>query len=127
VLLVLVVIGLITYSGKKDDREAQDKAAELSQKFEAVGLPVPEDQDIIVRSLGTDGGAVCDNAGSSLGKALLFDQLTNGASQVGKRPVIVDRNVVRGELLILDTYCPDELPGFRDKIQDLDFDDVIKD
>jgi hypothetical protein len=126
VLLVLAVIGLITYSGKKDDQEAKDKAAELTQKFEAAGLRVPQDQDIITRTLGSDGGVVCDDPGSSFGKALLFDQLTNGASQVGKRPILADSRVVRGELLILDTYCPDKLPGFRDKIKDLDFDDVIK-
>ena len=28
-------------------------------------------------------------------------------------------------LLILETYCPDELPGFRDKFDDLKFDDTI--
>jgi hypothetical protein len=126
VVVVLSVIGLITYSGEKKDQEAQDKAQQLTQKFAAEGLRVPQDQDIIVRSLGTDGGAVCDNPGSSLGRALLFDQLTNGASQVGRRPVIVDRNVVRGELLILQTYCPDKLSEFRDKFDDLKFDDVIK-
>jgi hypothetical protein len=126
VVVVLMVIGLITYSGKKDDREAQDKAAELTQKFEQAGLRVPQDQDIITRSLGTDGGAICDNPGSSLGRALLFDQLTNGASQVGKRPVIVDRDVVRGELLIIETYCPDKLQGLKDKVDDLKFDDTLK-
>ena len=125
-IVVLAIIGLITYSGAKDDREAQDKAAELTQKFESAGLPAPEDQDIITRSLGTDGGAVCDNPGSSLGKALLNDAITNGASQVGRRPVIIDRDVLRGELFILDTYCPDKLPGLRDKIDDLKVDDTLK-
>jgi hypothetical protein len=126
VVVVLMVIGLITYSGKKDDREAQDKAAQLTQKFEQSGLRVPQDQDIITRSLGTDGGAICDNPGSSLGRALLYDQLTNGAAQVGKRPVIVDPDVVRGELLIIETYCPDKLPGLKDKVDDLKFDDTLK-
>ena len=58
---VLLGIGLVTYSGEKETEEAQQKAQELTEKFEQAGLPVPEDQDIIVRSLGTDGGAVCDN------------------------------------------------------------------
>ena len=61
VVLVLFVIGLIAYSGEKKDQEAQEKAQELTQKFERAGLPVPDDQDIIVRSLGSDGGAVCEN------------------------------------------------------------------
>jgi hypothetical protein len=127
VVVVLTVIGLITYSGEKKDQQSQQKAQELIQKFEQAGLPVPEDQDIIVRSLGADGGNVCDNPASALGRAVLFDQLTNGADFVGRRPVIVDRDVVRGEALILQTYCPDKLEEYQDKFDDLKFDDVIKD
>lgn len=127
VVLVLVIIGLIAYSGEKEDQEARDKAQELAQKFEQAGLPVPEDQDILVRSLGTDGGNVCDNPASALGRAVLFDQLTNGADFVGRRPVIVDRDLIRGQALILQTYCPEEIEEFRDKFDDLDFDDVIED
>jgi hypothetical protein len=89
---------------------------------------VPQDQDIIVRSLGTDGGAVCDNPATSLGKAVLFDTLTNGASFVGKRPVIVDRNALKGELVILQTYCPDKVQQYKDKISEkLKFDNTLKD
>ena len=127
VVVVLLVVGLITYSGKSDDRKAQEKADQLTQKFEAAGLPVPEDQDIITRSLGTDGGAVCDNPGSALGKAVLLDQLANGASFVGRRPVIVDRRIVQGELLILETYCPDKLQDYKDKIDDLKYDNTLRD
>jgi hypothetical protein len=56
---VLAIIGLFTYSAGTDDREAQQKAAQLAQKLDAAGLPVPENQDQIVRALGNDGGAVC--------------------------------------------------------------------
>lgn len=126
VLLILVVIGLITYSGQKKDEAAQAKAQELTQKFERVGLPVPADQDIIVRSLGTDGGAVCDNPANALGRALFNDQLTNGGSFVGRRPVIADRRVLIGQALILDTYCPEELQRFRDKLGDYKVDDTIE-
>lgn len=127
VVAVLVVIGLITYSGEKKTAEAQQQAQELSQRFEAAGLRVPQDQDIIVRSLGTDGGAVCENPANALGRALLNDQITNGADFVGRRPVIVDRRIVLGELLILQTYCPEELQEFRDKFGDYKFDDTLKD
>jgi hypothetical protein len=127
VVVVLAVIGLITYSGEKKDQESLQKAQELTQKFEQAGLPVPEDQDIIVRSLGNDGGNVCDDPASALGRAVLYDQFANGASFVGRRPVIVDRDLIRGEALILETYCPDELEEYRDKFDDLKFDDVIKD
>lgn len=126
VVLTLLVIGLIAYSGEKETREAQEKAQQLTQEFEQAGLPVPADQDIIVRSLGSDGGAVCENPANALGRAILNDQLTNGANFVGRRPIIADRQVVQGELLILQTYCPDELQEFRDKFDDLDYDDVVK-
>ena len=125
VVVVLAIVGLITYSGKKQTEEASAKATQLTQAFQQAGLRVPADQDIITRSLGTDGGAVCDNPASALGRALLFDQLTNGADFVGRRPVIADTNVLKGELLILNTYCPEKVQQFRDKTQDLKLDDTI--
>jgi hypothetical protein len=127
VVVVLCVVGLITYSGKKETEEAQQKAQELTQALAQAGLPVPANQDIIVRSLGSDGGAVCDNPASALGRATLLDNLVNGASTVGRRPVIVDRSVIAGGVVILQVYCPDELEEFRDKFDDLKFDDTIKD
>ncbi len=123
----LFVIGIIVYLGnEQDDRQAQEKAAQLTQKLEQAGLRVPQDQSIIINSLGDDGGAVCDNPGKGLGKAVLFDTLANGASFVGRRPVIVDRNILKGEALILETYCPDQLPGYQDRIKDLKTDDTVK-
>lgn len=124
VLVVLCVIGVITYNQQKNDQEAQAKAQQLVTKFKAAGLPVPEDITILTRTLGTDGGVVCDNPASALGKALLADQITNGASFVGRRPVIFDRRFVLGEALILQTYCPEELQEYRDKIDNLKFDDT---
>ena len=127
VVVLLAVVGLITYSGNKDDEAAQQKAAQLTAAGKRAGLNVPIDQDIIIRSLGSDGGAVCDNPASALGRATLLDQLTNGAGFVGRRPVIVDSQVLLGEALILQIYCPEELQDFKDKIDDLKTDDVIKD
>jgi hypothetical protein len=123
VVVLLLIVGLITYNGKKDTAEAQQKAAQLTQRLQAAGLRAPQDQDILVSALGTDGGAVCDNPGTSLGKAVLFDQLTNGGSFVGRRPVIVDGDVLKGQAL---TYCPDKLKQYQDKIGDLKTDDVLK-
>jgi len=125
VVVVLAIIGLITYSGKKQSADASAKATQLTQAFQQAGLPVPADQDIITRSLGNDGGAVCDNPASALGRATLFDQLYNGAATVGRRPVIADTNVLKGELLILDTYCPEKVQQYRDKTQDVKTDDTI--
>jgi hypothetical protein len=56
-----------------------------------------------------------------------YDTLSNGASFVWHWPVIVDRRVVVGQALILQTYCPDKLLDFKEKILDkLKFDDVLK-
>ena len=54
---------------------------------------------------------MCANPANALGKAMLADQITNGASFVGRRPVIFDRRFVIGEALILQIYCPEELAG----------------
>jgi hypothetical protein len=126
VVVVLMIIGVITYSSGKDDRQAQQKAEQLTQKLEAAGLPVPENQDTLTSVLGTDGGAVCENPLSALGKALLYDQLTNAGSFVGRRPVIVDKHILQGEALILQTYCPDKYEKYQDKINDLKTDNTIK-
>jgi hypothetical protein len=127
IVVVLAVIGLITYGSNKATADAKDKAQQLTQAFQQAGLRVPQDQDIIVKSLGTDGGAVCDNPASALGRAVMFDLLANGASQVGRRPVIVDRRVIQGQALIMQVYCPDKLPQFREKFDDLKFDDTLGD
>jgi hypothetical protein len=126
VLVALVVVGLITYNAGKNNQEAKAKAQELTQKFEQAGLPVPADIESITRSLGTDGGAVCDNPANALGKAIQNDQLTNGADFVGRRPVRIDRRIVIGEALILQTYCPDKLAQYQKRIDDLKYANTIK-
>ena len=126
VLLLLVVIGLISYSSNARTAEAEQKAAELTQKLEAAGLRAPVTDDIFIRTFGTDGGAVCENPGNALGRATLFSLFTNGASHVGQRPVIVDRRLIQGQILIMETYCPDKLQDFREEVEDLKFDDTLK-
>lgn len=125
-LLVLVIVGLISYGAKERDEEAQQKAAQLMQAFEQAGLTPPVNQEMIERSLGNDGGAVCANPANALGKAILADSLANGASFVGRRPVIADRRILLGQALILEIYCPEELEDYREKIDQLKTDDTIK-
>jgi hypothetical protein len=127
VVVVLVIIGLVTFNTAKTNQQAQNKAKQLTQRFQKAGLPVPASLDTITRSLGTDGGAVCDNPANALGKAVLYDMLTNGADFVGRRPVIVDRHMLLGEALILQTYCPEKLRPYQEKILNkLKTDDTIK-
>ena len=125
-VVLLAIAGLFVFNSKESSEQAVAKAQELTAKFEQAGLRVPEDQDILIRTLGDDGGAVCDNPADALGRALLLDQLSNGASFVGRRPVIADRRAVLGQALIMETYCPDELDEFRENFDDLKYDDVIK-
>jgi hypothetical protein len=126
ILLALVVVGLVTYTAGKNNQAAQAKAQELTQKFQQAGLPVPQDIKTITESLGTDGGAVCDNPANALGKATQNDLLTNGADFVGRRPVRIDRRIVIGEALILQTYCPDKLAQYQKRLDDLKYANTIK-
>ncbi len=52
--------------------------------------------------------------------------LYNGADFVGRRPVIVDRRLVLGEALILETYCPEKLDQYQERIDKLKYDDTIE-
>jgi hypothetical protein len=127
VVVALIVIGLITYSKGEDNRAAQDKAAQLTQTLEQEGLRVPKKQETLVNWLGDDGGAVCENPASALGKATLADQLTNGASFVGRRVIIIDERVLKGEAAILKVYCPDKLAAYQNKVDEYKTDDTLKD
>jgi Tfp pilus assembly protein FimT len=118
VVVILMVIGLIAYRGAKTSREADQKADQLIAAIESAGATAP-DKDQIVRVLGNDGGAVCADPSSALKKAALLALMTNGATGPGIRPVVIDGRVVKGELLIIKTYCPDQLSGFQDFIDGL--------
>ena len=123
--VALAIWGVAAYRGHKADQESQDKAQQLQQRFEAAGLPQFADTDQIARTLGTDGGAVCETPGKSLADGFLKIQLSNGAGGPGQRPVTVAKEVLQGELLIVQTYCPEKLDKFKDFVDDLDFDNVI--
>ena len=119
----LMVIGLFTYSSAKSTREAEEKADQLIAALEEAGARTP-DRDQIVRVLGDDGGATCADPNDSLSRAVLLSQLANGAAGPGARPVIADSRVVKGQLLIIEIYCPDELEDFRQFVDDFKTDDV---
>ena len=42
------------------------------------------------------------------------------------RPIISDNRVVKGQLLVLKIYCPDELPTFQEFVDDLNLSDTVK-
>jgi amino acid transporter len=119
-----VVWGLLSLDDTRKDEEAQAKADQVIASFEAQGYNPPE-KDLLVNLLGTDGGKVCEDPGSTLNEALHRVHLSNGAAQVGTRPVIADEDVVTGGLLILDVYCPDQAQEVRTYLEDLKYDDVV--
>jgi Tfp pilus assembly protein FimT len=126
VLGVLLIVGLLTFRAQKQSNEASQKADQLIAALAATGSRTP-DKDQIVRVLGTDGGATCEDPNNALGRAVLFTQLANGAAGPGARPVIVDSRALKGQLLIIQIYCPNELNDFQRFVDDLKTDDVVGD
>jgi Tfp pilus assembly protein FimT len=117
VVAALMVIGLFTYSSAKSTQQANEKADQLIAAIEDAGATAPS-KDQIVRVLGDDGGATCADPNASLTRAILLSQLANGAAGPGARPVIADSRVVKGQLLIIEVYCPDELQDFKKFVDD---------
>lgn len=118
-LVLLLIICFVFYRSAQSSQQAEDKANQLIAALQKAGVRVVPSQEQIVRVLGDDGGAICKDPGSALRKALLFSQLTNGAGGPGIRPVIVDSRIFKGELLVIQIYCPDQLPGFQQVVEQL--------
>ena len=79
---VLIAAALISFSSARETREAQEKADQLIAALEDAGATAPS-ADQIVRVLGDDGGATCENPNDALSRAILLAQLTNGATGPG--------------------------------------------
>ena len=118
-LVLLLIICFVFYRSAQSSQQAQDKANQLIAALQKAGVRVVPSQEQIVRVLGDDGGAICSNPSSALRKALLFSQLTNGAGGPGIRPVMVDSRIFKGELLVIQIYCPDELAEFQQVVEQL--------
>ena len=120
----LAIGGLIAYRSAKSTQEAEQKADQLITELQNQGARTPS-REQIVRVLGDDGGAVCSDPDDALNRAAFYGMLTNGAAGPGIRPVIADNKAVQGQLLIMKVYCPDELAGFQQRVDDLKFADVV--
>jgi hypothetical protein len=126
VLVVLMVIGLITYRGNKSTREAEDKADQFIAALQKAGAQRIPSQEQVVGVFGNDGGAACADPTKALAKSTFFRLLSNGAAGPGERPIIADRKVVRGQLLVIEVYCPDQLPAFTQFVDKLKTDDTVE-
>ena len=126
VLIGLVIVGLFTFSSARSTKQANAKADQLIAALGQAGARTP-DKDQVVRVLGDDGSAACTDPNKALNRAILFSQLSNGAAGPGARPVIADTEIVRGQLLIIEIYCPDQLDDFKNWVEGLKTDDVVRD
>jgi glutamate:GABA antiporter len=124
-LIVLAAVGIAVFKQGHDERVARDRADQLVALYRAHDLPVPMARKTVVRVLGKDGGAVCDNPNGALTRAIQTQQLASGGN-VGSRPIRADRRVVTGEELILQVYCPSKLPAYRRYVDSKRFDDVVR-
>ncbi|MEV7141296.1 hypothetical protein [Streptomyces tauricus] len=124
-LLVLAVIGIIQYDKVKTSNETAEKATRLADAAVVAGYPRP-DTGTIERTLGTDGGNVCNDPASALKSALWKTNVSNGAAFVGQRPVIGDGRALRAAATIIGIYCPDKLDKIKEKIDDLKTDLTVR-
>jgi Tfp pilus assembly protein FimT len=127
ILGVMALWAIFAFSSARETKRAEDKADELIAALQDAGVRTTPDKDQIVRVLGDDGGATCSNPNKALSRATLFTLLANGATGPGARPVIADSRAVKGQLLIIQIYCPDELADFQQFVDDLKTDDVASD
>jgi len=116
-LLAMAVIFLVIYSQAKATNEAAKKAGRLADALTAQGYPHP-DEGQLARTLGTDGGAVCENPAGALKTGLQKVNMSNGAAGPGQRPIISNARTVEAEAIVLNVYCPDELIEFNKKVDD---------
>lgn len=118
-LVVFAVIALITFDYARDTRQASEKADEFIAALDEAGLTAPS-KDQITRVLGDDGGALCDDPGEALRTAAVDMQLANGAAGPGMRPTLADTaRLLKGQLIAIKVYCPDELEDFQEYVDDL--------
>src|SRR5688572_15722972 len=126
--LVFVVIAgtaLLIFNTSRNNAQAEAKADQFISEVQAAGLQAPS-KDQVVAVLGDDGGAICADPVSALGRGTLNGMMTNGAGGPGTRPVIADNDVLKGQLLVIKVYCPEYIEEFQEYADDLKTADVAK-
>jgi hypothetical protein len=122
---VLLIVMLVAWNYDRQNEEADAKAQELIAAFEEAGLPTP-DQDQIARTLGDDGGQVCETADSELVQGYWKLRLMIGG-EFYVRAAPLDERIREGLSLVVDIYCPEKRPDIEDFFEDWDFEDVVRD
>ncbi len=125
ILGVLLIAMLVGWNYDRQNDEADAKAAELIAAYEEAGLTAP-DQDQIARTLGDDGGQVCETADSELVQGYWKLRLMVGG-EFYTRAVRLDGRIREGLSLVVDVYCPEKRPDIEDLFEEWDFDDTVRD
>ena len=125
-LVILAVVLVLVYKPAPNNRLAQAKAHRVEALYAAHGLTVPVDDKTLTSILGTNGGSVCASPTSALTKAMQDLSLANGGATVGIRPIRESRSVVEGEQIILQVYCPEQLPAFNKYVNAKRYDAVTR-
>ena len=126
VLLILAVVLVLIYKPAPNNHLAQAKAHRVEALYAAHGLTVPVDDKTLTSILGTNGGSVCASPTSALTEAMQDLSLANGGATVGIRPIRESRRVVEGEQIILQVYCPKQLPAFNEYVNAKRYDAVTR-
>jgi Tfp pilus assembly protein FimT len=118
-LAIMTIWAVLAFSGARQTKRANEKADAFIAALHDAGAARTPSTEQVARVLGDDGGATCENPNKALSRATLFSMLTNGAAGPGARPVIADTRLLQGQKLIIQTYCPDQLEEFQNKVNDL--------
>ena len=121
----LAITALFTFRTVRESREASTKADTLISSFTSAGLPTPSKEQI-THVLADDGGVVCADPSGFLNQALARVNMANGAAGPGQRPVIVPQNVVEGQRLVIEVYCPEHLDEFNEFVNSNKYADTVK-
>ena len=113
-LVALAVIATVLFLGNRREARDVDKAEQLLASFEDAGISVSLSAQQGAQVLGSDGGATCGDPNAAVSRGLMLSALSNGAGGPGMRPTIVESRLLQGQLLIIETYCPDQADAFRE-------------
>jgi len=117
-------LGACTPAGSASDPDsdaAQALAAQFDENLAAAGLPAV-DIATATALYGTDGGVSCENVGE-LQHELSLSQFGNNSGNL--RRVVLDPTLVEYDLVVIETYCPDQVDAFQEVIDELKQEETI--
>jgi hypothetical protein len=124
-LVLLLIIMMVTFDYSKQNAEADKKANELIELYDAAGLTTPVDRKQITRVLGDDAAVVCEPIANGVDLGTLKTRLGVGG-EFYFRATDVDEQALAGLAAIVAVYCPAELPDIKDFLDGFDFEDVLE-